>query len=157
MLARLVAAVLAITISGCGVCLQQEYCHTEPAPPPPPTPRDHYDNGHDEAMLLLAVGTASVALVIGLIAIARHTGKREEAPRIAPPPPKEVVFAPIPTNAATEGDQLRLQRMYAQGQLLARIGRCDGVITIGRVIEQNDPAYYALFLAEPSIAGCVQP
>lgn len=116
------------------------------------------DNGAEDVMLLLGLSSIMVAAIAGLIVVARNTGPSEEPAQNAappPPPPKEVVFAPMPTTAATEGDQLRLQRMYAQGELLARVGRCQSVITIGRVIAAEDPVYYAQFSAVPAVASCL--
>jgi hypothetical protein len=108
----------------------------------------------------MAIGLVGVALLVGLIVVAKRSGGDDTksstpmaiAPRAADP--STMYFAPMP-RVADEGEQLRLQRMYVQGQVLARAGRCDGALTLGRQIARSSPAYYAIYAVEPVISVCV--
>ena len=138
--------------SGCQNDVGKDVCGS------PPKQTSSSRDDHTGTYVLL--GVASVAVVLGIIAIVRSGPPHDETKPARPAPIPTVadsrarVFAPAPSGVADEAEQLRLQRMYVQGQVLARAGRCDGAQALGRQIARTSPDYYATYAAEPVIATC---
>ncbi|MBA3465553.1 MAG: hypothetical protein H0T46_36810 [Deltaproteobacteria bacterium] len=154
---RSIALVLVVSVSltACGafgICQPEVPCTT------PTETHNHYYEDDDDSFALVALGTLAVVALFTGIAIARSgSDDKPDAPTPKVEPKDRVVyFAPSPS-IGHEGEELRLQRMYVQGQVLARAGRCEGAVAIGRNIERSSPVYFAAYAADPSIAVCYPP
>jgi hypothetical protein len=138
-MSRRLVALLVLVAMFATACIPQGQ-QTYGSPPHDWSSEDRSD--HDLA-IGLGLGAAGLGLIIALLVMANRD-------HVAASAAEPIVLSPA------EAEQLRLQRMYARGEALARIGRCDGVISIGRVLAQNDPAYYAQYAANPTIAACLR-
>lgn len=152
MSARLVASLVAVSllVSACGPLV---ICSTDA---PCAQASSSHDEDHSTAIVL---GTTLAVFLFAALAMTKASSSDE--PKKAPAPiapraadPSTMVFAPMPP-VTEEGEQLRLQRMYVQGEVLAHAGRCDGALSLGRQIARSSPGYYQVYAAEPVIAACV--
>jgi hypothetical protein len=118
-----------------------------------PEVHNHYYEDDDSEMLPIAITVASVALIATVIAISNKNDAPSAAPHRpeSPQPAAYVIAAPTPENAA----EIRLQRMYVQGHLSARAGRCEATIAIARQMARTAPDYYQTYAADPTIAACL--
>lgn len=140
---------IASTIAGCvsttTTCTLGDLCWTS-EPPPPSTESDD----DDAAVAMITVG--AVVTAIALVAVLRH--RNEEAPPSRGAPVAQPVAYVVPPGATD--DEIRLQRMYIQGHLSARAGRCDAVIAIGNQMALKSPSYHERYAADPTIAVCLR-
>src|SRR3954465_4731934 len=143
---RLVALVLAgsLLFTGCGPIILGSDSSTYP------------QESHDDTGAALFFGTLGVVALISLIPVAGSPPAQDAKEAAAAPAPRAtgtiVYYAPSP---AITDQQLALQRMYVQGQVLPRAGRCDGVQALGRKIAQTNPGYFQLYAVDPVIAPCM--
>jgi hypothetical protein len=151
------ALIISLSLSACGafgICQPEVPCTT------PTETHNHYYEDDDDSFAVIMLGTLAVVGLFTAVAIAKSKGDdKPDKPAAAKVEPKErvmVYFAPSPA-IGHEGEELRLQRMYVQGQVLARTGRCEGATAIGRNIERSSPAYFATYASDPSLAICYPP
>jgi hypothetical protein len=146
-MSRFAALVAAATLTACGPLV----INTSADSP------SYHDDHDDEVMVLSMLGIGLIATLVAVAVGHDHDdGPAKQAPPIATraADPSTMYFAPTPPVAA-DAEQLRLQRMYVQGQVLARAGRCDGALALGRQIARSSASYYAMYAVEPEISVCV--
>lgn len=104
---------------------------------------------------IIAVGAAMTALALAVVLVKRGGGSDEAKRSVAPSEPAPVYIVPAATSHTPTPHEARLQRMFVQGHLQARAGRCDAVVAIGKSIATTSPSYHDRYVADPTIARCV--
>lgn len=131
------------TLSGCAGLFASGYCDSSCEPRPSYSQDDH------DYTIPVVVGLTAVIAAVALIARSsdgdRDRGQVAAAQSQATEPP--VRFAGTPSEE-------RVDRMFAQGHMLARAGRCDGVQAIGRNLARISYEDFTRYVADPVLAPC---
>ncbi len=144
-------------------------------------PPDNRDDHHAETAIVIGLGAVIATAV--LVVLARRSGENRGETSSTPPPPTArvtsfdraaalepaamigppgVAEVAAPTVASveyvlpptTDLDERRRQRMFVQGHMAARAGRCEATRAIANQLARTNTSFHALYVADPTIATC---
>lgn len=160
MFKSLFAVVLAssLLLGGCvtttTTCTLGDICWESQTSSTPAPSSQREDEDHTGAI----VAVSALVTAIALFAVLHHRDDEARPTAEARGGAARPVVAYIvpPATGAAGGDDIRLQRMYVQGHLSARAGRCDATIAIDKQLAATSASYHERYAADPTIAQCLQ-
>jgi hypothetical protein len=124
---------------------------TKPWPSSSSTSSSSYSPADDHSAVI-ALGALVTGVALMAVLIGRNGSDKPETPKALAQAQPEVKYVLSPAHGDAD---LRMQRMFVQGHISARAGRCDAVVAIGKKLAVDSPSYHERYVADPTIAPCL--